>query len=465
MLYWFGRLLKLRGAAWLAAALLALNGYHIAWSGFARMYVPASTIGVFSAVLLLLLSRGSRSKLLLVVYPLALVAGAAFHAYFWTLIAAHMLWVLTDSWSSHRPLPVAWNLQVTAVLLASPLVAFGTYQSHHLLVTLSSDTLRFAKEWIQFSFLIPQPGLFDLHPDRTADLWLFRVGGRSVVMTGLLILSLVLFVAGLHRLSGRNPQTQWQQDSLSWRRIWLTAAVIAATLILVFVWRVQNPHEGIRTTRNLSALPLLIFGLCMLLRAFWNRLPERGRAGVARYLGGTRAFAVFLVIVPFAVLAALAAVRTVFVPRGLVLLTPYLLLVVAAGTLTIARRWWIAAPLIAVLAILHLQSVAAHSRLRIDPVDFRAFAEMLRPRIQPDDLIFLRRHWASTPILYYLRPDRYSVYANDFGSATTAHPGSRVWQLVFYGDATRPDSETALRSYHRADVVELGPATASLYVR
>jgi hypothetical protein len=247
--------------------------------------------------------------------------------------------------------------------------------------------------------------------------------------------------------------------------VWSIAAMISTAAVLVFVWRVQQPHEGMQITKGLAALPLLLVAGFVMLHRFWHRLPNRGSERVARRLAAANTLPAFLVLTPFALLAALTVVRGVFVPRGLLLFTPYLLLVLATGIDRIARRRAPAVAVAAVLMILHVESISAYWGRRIDPVDFHAFVEELRPSLRKGDVIFLRRHWAVTPVLFYLRPDRYSIYAQGYSEVTASHPGARVWVLVFYDNRTAPDAHDALRDYQVRKTVEAGPARAYLYSR
>jgi hypothetical protein len=98
-------------------------------------------------------------------------------------------------------------------------------------------------------------------------------------------------------------------------------------------------------------------------------------------------------------------------------------------------------------------------------VDYKEFADKLKPHLQSDDLIFLRREWDTTPILYYVKPDHYHLLASNFVDACRRNPNARVWALLFHGEELPAAMEPALKEYREVETVEVYLARGVLYCR
>jgi hypothetical protein len=69
------------------------------------------------------------------------------------------------------------------------------------------------------------------------------------------------------------------------------------------------------------------------------------------------------------------------------------------------------------------------------------------PKIKDSDLIFVHRHWAITPIFYYLKENRYQFVGGNYSDEVQRHPGSRVWALALYGMPMKQEIKSALKDY------------------
>ena len=72
-----------------------------------------------------------------------------------------------NAWSQRQALPCAARLQFLALILGSPLLASSAYQGGNTLATLSSNTLIYAREFLQFAFVFPLLGYSSgVYPDQ-----------------------------------------------------------------------------------------------------------------------------------------------------------------------------------------------------------------------------------------------------------------------------------------------------------
>ena len=140
LVFWLGVLTRQRAAGWVAALLVAANGYLVLFDQVARPLSLACVLGLLATVLLLLVTQRDReSRGLSGLYVLVLVLGVSVHFFFWVLVTAHLVWTLSNAWLKRLPFPAAGELQVLACILASPFLAFAAYQSRNPSAQLSAN--------------------------------------------------------------------------------------------------------------------------------------------------------------------------------------------------------------------------------------------------------------------------------------------------------------------------------------
>ncbi|MGH9658164.1 MAG: glycosyltransferase family 39 protein [Bryobacteraceae bacterium] len=431
LVYGLGALAGRRRAGLIAAGLLALHGYHAAWSGFARMYALEGFLAVASAVLLL---RSARA-----VYVLSVLCGVFTHVFFWPFLAVQMVWTALAG----RDAMV--RLQIFAVILASPVLAFSLYQSHHGVATLSGDVWPYAREFVQFAFLAPHEPILDLYTPEAA-LGPRPASGDSPARWAFLGFSALLLGLGLRSIRPGALETAAPLARRRWQLACFAAAAIATSAMLVFVWRIQFYHQGLGIVKLMTLFPLAAAVATLAL----------GRPLRARRLASAQSLPAWLGLGTFTALAALSQLRPMLTPRGLLFLAPFLLLVLSMG-IEVCRRWFAIVVASAVAAIVAL-SLADHGRRMVDPMDFAALYRRMEPHLQPRDRFFLRRGWDSTPMLYYLLPHKDRVVVDHFT------PSARVWALSFYGQPDPPEMTRALAALRPAQRFEAGHGVAVLYV-
>jgi 4-amino-4-deoxy-L-arabinose transferase-like glycosyltransferase len=454
LLYWLGALAGRPAAGWIGTVLLAFNGYHIAWSGFARMYSMACFLGLLSSALLLLalkdvaIARTARG-----LYVVVTLLALSTHIFLWPLVVVHIVWLTWNAWQQRRPIPALWNGQVLVVLAATPLLAFAAFQSHHYGTTLQARFWLFAREFFQFGFLLPLDPFTDLFAQTpTAAFLTFWGSGFSVARAILLGAGLVILYVGLRSVRAHAEQMPPQPASGPWLRLWIVVAALAALISAAFVWSVRRHPTEIQGSKLAVILPFLLAALSVALHRVWPRLPQPRTDRSVSALAA-------LAIGPIVVVAMFSLARPALTQRGLLVASPYLLLALALGLEVVGRRWFPAAVVGLALLVAHFHSVEAYRHMTVDPADFGAFSRAVRPHIQEDDLIFIERTWLGTPLLYYLRPPQYRIIAGDYAEALRRNPQARVWWLNAYEEqGVPPKIRSALYAYREQRLAVKGQA-------
>lgn len=468
LLFWLGILVEQPVAACLASVFLTLNGFQIAWGRTGRMYAMLCFLGLATTILLLILARSEkRRRSLEVLYAILTLIGLATQVFYWTLLATQMVWVLVNALMRRQPIPRLLNIQTLVAILGSPLVAFAAYQSGNPVAELSRNVPQVAREYLQFDYLIPG---WDDTFDPAGVPSPVHQPQFLVPRIVFFLFSAVLLFAGIRRLKS-SDEPMLTARGASFTGAWLAAAAVAMGAILAHVILAQRhlfpaPLPTLKYTKAMTPVPLLLALIAMALKKSWDRV-ENWFAGLnLKWLEGGAPLVLMLALVPVLFLAIVSMVRPLMDPRGLVFLAPYLFLTLAAGVVSLARRsTWIAISLFLILGALHGYSTMAYSNRLISPVDYREFADKLKPRLRSDDLIFLHRDWYTSPILYYLTPDRYHLRATAFEDNCRSHPNARIWALLFRGESFPDEMKKALNGYHPVQTVEIFQARAVLYCR
>ena len=468
LLYLLGVLTDRPVAGVLAAALLAASGYHVFWSQVARMFALACFLGLAASVVLLWIVRGARHQAFwMIVYAALILSGLATHVYFWSLFGAHLAWGFVNAWG--RPeLPGLCRMQLLVLVLGSPLIAFAGYQSGNTVADLSNNVPKFLAEFAAFAFAMPSDasGFFGSAVPFTGWIW------WSALRIVILLTALVLLAAGLRDLRRASAKAGAEFNASpemfsrgAWRIAWLAAGALGSTEIAGFVYassRVSPDliHATIRITEMLVPLPLVIAIAAVLLERYWSKLPAPGRW--IRLLHSRQALPAVLTIVPFGLLAALAGLRPILNQRGMLLAAPYLLFTISTGLVALRSKAWLAAPIVA-FAI--AAGSGSYRRMTVDPGDYGAFASALQSQVKPDDIVFLRKAWYTTPILYYLKKDEYRLMGRDYALAAAQNKDSRVWVVLVYDSEPAPEIAAALSEYRPILSLAIAPGRAILYQR
>jgi uncharacterized membrane protein len=465
LIFWFGSLAGCRMAGSVAAALLAFSGYHVFWSKVARMFALGCFLGLAASVLLLLIARSSRSRpILITAYVLTVVAGVATHVFFWSLFAAHVVWAFSNA-AGRGKLPDLCRAQLLALVLGSPLIAFAVYQSGNTVADLSSNALIFLAEFLPFAFALPSSGSGSF----PSAIPLTQNAISWVVRGGLLMLALSFFIIGLRRLSRSAARTEMALRGSSgarlWRTIWLAGGAIATVEICGFVLLARRlPPEfvnsTIRATQALAILPLVLAAMAVLLEKTWRLVSASERW--KQWTGGEGGLIVLLATMPLVILSVLAQLRPILNQRGLLFAAPYLLLLLSIGLVSVPGRLRIAT-LAPVLVLMCMASIRSYSTMTVDPADYGQFAKAITSEIGTNDLVFIRKAWYETPILFYLHKDHYRLVGRDFERLCARNREARVWVVLLYDSDPADDMKSALAGYRMVKTITAPYAKALLY--
>ncbi len=382
LVFWLGKLTHQTVAGWIAAALMAVNGHQVFWSQIARMFTLACFLGLLATILLLQIASQTRaSRWLQVLYVAVTLVGLCTHVFFWLILAAHMLWTLVNAWSQRRPLPCAARLQFLALILGSPLLASSAYQGGNTLATLSSNALIYAREFLQFAFVFPLLGYSSgVYPDQGKILTIDDPH-LSISRWLFFLLSVVLFAEGVAsvRQSQSTDGELLDDSSGPSSNAWLLAAALATIAILLFVWVAKTfakpPNPTLRTSELMTVVPFLLALGAILVQRSWARLTLWRTALIDnRFVIGDQALVLILAVVPFLALSVISVFKPIFNARGLLPLAPYLLLVLSAGIVRVARHPIPAVALLVVLCVAHYSGLKAYSHVSAGRADYKAFA-------------------------------------------------------------------------------------------
>jgi uncharacterized membrane protein len=405
LLYWLGVLMGSPLSGALAAALLALSGYHVFWTRVARMFALECFLGLAATVVLLLIvTRGRARGFLTAVYVALVLAGVATDVYFWSLLAAHMVWTFGNA-IGKRELPAVCRAQFLALVLGSPLIAFAAYQSGNTVADLSRNVPRYLAEFSAFAFAIPSDvsGFFPAAVPFTGFIagWILRIL--------ILAIAIVLLISGFRQAWRASSMIRVADVPSSGRKLWtlgwMIAGIIGSLEICGFVYATrwlppEQLHSTIKATEFLTVLPIGLAIFALFVDRYWAglRLPE-GRQGFKV------PFAALLAIIPFGLLAILSQARPILNQRGLLFASPYLFFILAYGLLALRSKVWTTAIILTLVPICFL-SLRSYSTMTMDPADYGHFAASITSEIQSSDLVFVRKAWYADPhsVLLERRP-------------------------------------------------------------
>jgi hypothetical protein len=219
-------------------------------------------------------------------------------------------------------------------------------------------------------------------------------------------------------------------------------------------------NSSIRLTRIFSILPFTFMAMAMVLESRWARLPALGRW--RRLATGENGLIVLLATVPLFALAVFSQFRPILNQRGLLFAAPYILLLLAIGVVTV-RSAILRAGTAMALALICIASLKSYQGMRVDPADYAGFATAIKSEIRSGDLVFIRKAWYETPILYYLQKNRYNLVGRDYRVACAQHPAARVWVVMLYDSDPAKDMQAALTGYRNSSTLTGDHAKATLY--
>ncbi len=445
----------------LAAALLALNGFHLFWSQAARMYVPGAFLGLLSTLLLLAFVYDGRRRIQTGAgYVLSGAATATCVEFAWPLLGIQILWatlvlpatgqfrwpdVLRARMAGVHP---AIRLQMLAVMISAPELLHSVYRARTGAV--EQTGFAFIREYLSFGFL------FVTDPNAIPPMAV-----AAPVAAMLLAVALALAAGGLV-VPAPAPRPAPAGAGPSGRPAVLVALVMSAFMVWLAL---------IALHRNAALLvvatgPVLALWLPALSRAADHVLSRS--AALARWraaAAGPRLLVALTGIAAPMILFVLSAKVEILADRPFLVFVPALLVLVAGAVTAIPVAWpryLVAAALIGLFAASPPWSFARPG----SPRDYKALVAGMQDHYRPDDLVFvLDRRWEEAPLFYYLPGARYVF--GDYAAALRRDPQARVWLVTWPWEdmpVITDERREALAGYVRAEQVGALRASAELFV-
>ena len=458
LMYILGTLVRDRRTGVLAAAFLAFNGHHLFWSQAARFYSMACMLSLLSTWLLLQSVKAStKSRWPLVLYLGVTCAGLLTLHYFWAVFVTQMLWALLTTLSKEEPSGSLLRWQVLLFIAAAPLLTLVVYQARPMF--LGDRTLAAVKGYLTFGFLFEPNPLGASSPE-----WLIWL---SAILPWV-----ALFLLGFSVLARKTktPATLVDEPRPP-TRIVLGIATVASCGVILFAANAAVAAFPHKTTplRFTVLVPLAACAFAWSVQFFAERRASRflWMPRVRLHLEHDRLLVVLMATVPVFLIAALSQLVPFFAPRAMLLFTPFLLILLACGVSFVTTKKRKASRvgagvLLVLLGITHAVSVRSSVSFP-GPADYKTAALGLLDDLEESDWIFLRRHWATTPIFYYLKGEEGRFIADDYARAVRRRPGARIWVI-------RPDyvqmpelMEDALRDKRQSDSIVAHGVRVDLY--
>jgi 4-amino-4-deoxy-L-arabinose transferase-like glycosyltransferase len=421
----------------LAAGMLAFNGLHIFWSQEAKLYIMGCFLGLLSTVFLVLMPKGgARQKIAQFVYLGSTLAGLATTVYFWPIFITHVLWTLTADWRKKTDMPGLFRFQILIFTLGSVLLAVAAYQGGrepYIGLNLFRDLCQF----LQFGFLF-EPDYWSVSPN---PLPIFAT-------IALVLFALFLVIKGTLAKKDKERERPFMVGPPSG---FITLSGVLMFLIILILAKWAHEHNPSRTMAVIatSMIPLSLPAMDVLLRRYWSRLQNVGiflseKLASLSYLNSLNGL---LAIVPVSMIIFLSIFTPLLTSRGSLLFIPYFIIILSRGLALLVRRRlsWII--LVAILVVVHVLGMVYWRQVTHSPTDYKGLAEQWIPHIENSDLIFVERHWVTTPIFYYVKADHYHFVGKNYTEEIEKNPASRIWVLRFAGFRPNEEMKNALRSY------------------
>ena len=412
-----------------SAALLAFSGFHIYWSQFARMYSMGCFLALLSTVALAKLVRHSRNRgYWEIMYVASSWLAIYTQTFFWTVLAAQMLWVALQ----YRRLPDAGRL----LSLQQLVVIVGTAALAHIIylgddVTLAGPSMAFAAQYVSFGFIF-QPDEFSM-PARSfpaaANILLFIFS-----MICIAVPRLGRIWEGINPAAFRMPKSDGGTRALPISRLLPVAVGSSAIVVAISIL-------ALRRQWLLAFVALLPLAALFIMRGC-----DRSRAWMERYAAVSPGRYLKLVDLPVAlaftppfIIFMLSFWTSMLAPRAFLMFVPFLLMVLAVGVVVLSRRWWSAVIVWMLLGLIYTAGITHYQDYPNEPRNYSELGKEMADHVKQGDMIFVvPNDWVTTPIFYYLDSLHPTYVAENYAAALADRPQARVWLLSFESERWGP---------------------------
>ena len=456
-----------RNVALIAAAMMALHGFHLFWSQAARMYSTGMALGLLATLILIHLARSNtRRPLLELAYVATCFAGIQTVELFWPLLLLQVGWVALLArdlnWGGWRNLltlgaggaPRLLQVQAITLMLAAPGLLHSLYRSRA--GAAQDPNPDFLVEYAGFGFLFA-----------TDEFAIPTLEIAALLSAGLAFVCLVLVCIGLARETSAQPLLASGSQPTSRLVSWF----IAISVSVAMYWMASIALIRSDPLKVTALLPLMALGVPAIAggaRGVFRTLFPWAERGLQTMEPAKVLFVLYALVAPLVLFAA-SYVASILAPRAFLIFVPYLLIMASAGLWGLARFRILTAGVGFALVAAFAMSVPYAAQKPGSPRDYQAIAQAVQAELEPDDLVFLRdKNWADTPLFYYWRDANFIV--EDWAGATAKHPDARVWVITWPGGPDErgpaPDRRAALADgYELVKILSEFRAEAELYQR
>jgi hypothetical protein len=447
ILFLIGARIYDRTTGLIAAAFLAVHGFHIYWSQMARMYVPECFLGLAATWLLLELLNDSRPRGLLEAgYVIAIVAGFSTEWFFWPLVAGHMFVVLVHCAGTPGFMRRMLYFQCLAIVIGGYVVT-QAFATHHRAGSGGSLSVGVIRDFLSFGFLTEADTWSQ--PERAFPTWF---------LVGAIVLSILLLVRGLGARPVR-PRVE-EREPPDHGPLYLAAAGMSTVMVGLAL------RPDVRSLVLIAAFPFAamavfpVAGFVAPRLAEWARRFEK-RSSLIPSLSSPIAILAF---VPVSLVFVASALQPIIVSRALLVFVPLLLLLLAAGVRSLSRRPVSAVVMTATLVTFLTAAVLHFRAVPTSPNDYAAIAAVIRQHAQPGDVILVPpRKWYVTPLFYYLDPAQ--LVSSDYATTVARLPHARVWLAQMEGVKRDPEINAALSELRVVEEVSVTGTRVQLLAR
>ena len=461
LVYGLGRLAYERRVGLWSAGLVAFSGFHIYWSQFARMYAMGCFLALLSSYSLLQILRKSelphRWEL---AYLVASWLAIYTQTFFWTVLAAQMLWVGLLTHASSGATRRILGIQALVVILGSPALAHIIYLGDD--VTLPGLSLSFIAQYISFGFLF-QPDDLSI-PIRSFS------SVANLVLLALAVFCISRACSGSRTCVNRSVSL----EAFALRNV-MPIACGSAMIVLAISMLALRRQSAVMLAAMLPFLAIAVVpGIGILRSTLDGYVGVRARAFVHAFLrvrGGVSLPVALAFLPPIAVLL-LSFWTSMLAPRAFMMFIPYVLIVIAAGVADLSRRRLWMFVLTVTLTVSYAASIVHFRSYPTESRDYAGLGQEMASHFEPGDIVFvLPGGWVTTPLFYYLQ-DLSPIYiAEDYARAVIDKPAARVWLLSFESpqwgayETTSEEMFDALTKFAPHTEVQARRSRAVLYTR
>jgi 4-amino-4-deoxy-L-arabinose transferase-like glycosyltransferase len=438
----------------IAAGFLALHGFHIHTSKWARMFVPQCFLGLVLTWLLFEIFRARRNRgFLEALYVLVAFIGFNTEWFFWPLIGTHFLFALIHfrkDGQTHRLV----YLQVFAMILGA-ITLTEVAATAGLAASGSRASFETFREYFSFGIFY-HPGFSELYQ-------------RPWPMA-LILVSFVISIGLLWRGLGVKPVST--DESAALEQLPMKPMLVAAagmTLVMASIIPLATTliakEKYMPLVAGIVAFPaiaIVAFGIAVRLGPGLRSwlAPHERRRPILRILTSP---IVLLALLPFLMVCVGALARPMIDRQALLMFVPYVLILIAAGTRELARRRVVAIPLAAVLTLLFAASIWHFDAMPQSHRDYAGLGQEINSRMTGNDVVFvLPLKWYVTPLFYYVDSSR--LVAENYESYSVK-PHARVWVVLFADEQPAPEISAAVAGLTLSERIDVSGARGLLYER